>query len=92
MMQRTNVSGISPQFSGILHVTIVSSCLQGVDVLRELRSASKLCGLPPVVAMTANTSDQDRRLCASAGFHSVLSKPFLVSHLQAALQGCELSV
>jgi CheY-like chemotaxis protein len=57
-----------------------------VDVLRELRSASRLCGLPPVIAATGNTSQHDRGRYEAAGFVGVLGKPFSLEDLRRVMK------
>ncbi len=64
----------------------------GVDVLVELRGKfnGKNCAssLPPVVAMTGNTSLSDLETYKAVGFVHVLGKPFDNDGLKAALRVC----
>jgi CheY-like chemotaxis protein len=60
----------------------------GVDVLVELKKkfANSVPPLPPVVAMTGNTSLQDMMMYKDAGFVHLLGKPFDNEGLKTALR------
>ena len=62
----------------------------GVDVLVDLTKKFKNSGLPlpPVVAMTGNTSLTDMMTYKAAGFVHLLGKPFDNDALVAALKAC----
>ena len=67
-----------------------SLCL--ATALRLLATLRCVTGLPPVVAMTGNTSLSDMLLYQSAGFAHLLGKPFDADGLCAALRVCVKSV
>ncbi len=48
--------------------------MDGLSATRALRSNSALASIP-VIAMTANASNEDRQLCAESGMNDFLSKP-----------------
>jgi two-component system sensor histidine kinase/response regulator len=48
--------------------------MDGVTATREMRTITALAGLP-IVAMTANAMEQDRRRCMDAGMNDFLVKP-----------------
>jgi PAS domain S-box-containing protein len=48
--------------------------MDGVTATRELRKIARLDSLP-IVAMTANAMEQDRRKCMDAGMNDFLAKP-----------------
>jgi CheY-like chemotaxis protein len=54
-------------------------------VLFDLKQSEKLCGLPPVVAMTGNTSQQDKDRYKQVGFLDTLGKPFSADNLRVLL-------
>lgn len=58
-----------------------------LDGLAATRAIRALPGgaLVPVVALTANASDEDRRACAAAGMDDVLPKPMDVQELHRTL-------
>ncbi len=58
--------------------------MDGVEATRELRGIPRLAGLP-IVAMTANAMEQDRRKCMDAGMNDFLVKPIEPADLWAVL-------
>ncbi|MBL0316272.1 MAG: response regulator [Flavobacteriales bacterium] len=55
----------------------------GVDATKEIRS--RLVHQPYIIAMTANTFDDDRDKCAEAGMNDFLAKPFEPEQLKSIL-------
>ena len=60
--------------------------MDGMEATRQIRRFTHLNNLP-VVAMTANASEDDRLRCAEAGMDEFLTKPFQPSHLYDKLSG-----
>ena len=62
--------------------------LDGAEATRLLRSREAAYGSPrtPVVALTANALDDDRRSCMEAGFDAYLAKPFDFRELAATIE------
>jgi signal transduction histidine kinase/CheY-like chemotaxis protein len=62
--------------------------LDGAEATRLLRSREAVYGSPrtPVVALTANALDDDRRSCMEAGFDAYLAKPFDFRELAATIE------
>ncbi|HVZ44529.1 MAG TPA: response regulator [Ramlibacter sp.] len=58
--------------------------MDGLAATREMRRDPRLAHLP-VVAMTANAMEADRRRCAEAGMNDYVVKPIDPNDLQAAL-------
>ena len=58
--------------------------MDGVTATREIRKLPGLAGLP-IVAMTANAMEQDRRKCMDAGMNDFLVKPIDPADLTAIL-------
>ncbi|MES2939838.1 MAG: response regulator [Pseudomonadota bacterium] len=59
--------------------------MDGVTATREIRRQARFDHLP-VVAMTANAMERERRLCAEAGMDGYLAKPIDLDALAAVLQ------
>jgi len=70
------------QFDLIL-MDIMLPEMNGFEVTEKIRSFENEQGLTPVpiVALTANTLDNDREKCISAGMNEYLSKPFTADQL-----------
>ena len=61
--------------------------IDGLEVTRQLRSgvAGPLNCRVPVVALTANAFEQDRRQCMEAGMDDFLTKPVVAAELERAV-------
>jgi len=60
--------------------------LDGLDATRAIRALPGAAGRVPIVAMTANARDEDRRACLEAGMDDFVSKPIDLAALQAAME------
>jgi CheY-like chemotaxis protein len=58
--------------------------LDGLEATRRLRRLPGMERLP-VIAMTANAFDEDRRRCLDAGMNDFISKPFMPDELYATM-------
>ncbi len=61
--------------------------MDGIEATRRIRAMGGQLASVPIVAMTANASDEDRRLCDDAGMSAFQSKPITVARLAAILEG-----
>jgi len=61
--------------------------LDGMQATRQIRAWELLHGRPrcPIIAVTANVFEEDRRACESAGMDGFISKPVMVADLQRVL-------
>ena len=60
--------------------------MSGLQATEEIRRRERVSGhRTPIVALTANSTVEDRRACLDAGMDEVLSKPISIPKLRAAL-------
>ncbi|MFB2553525.1 ATP-binding protein [Ensifer soli] len=59
--------------------------LDGIEATRRIRASPGPNRAVPIVAMTANASDDDRRLCQEAGMTGFQSKPVTMQQLRAVI-------
>ncbi len=57
----------------------------GLDVARRIRALPPPAGSVPIIALTANASADDERMCREAGMNGVLDKPVALPELLDAL-------
>jgi CheY-like chemotaxis protein len=60
--------------------------LDGLEATRQIRAAEGKGTHVPIVAMSANASKGYRELCLAAGMNDYISKPVVLSALQAAVE------
>ena len=73
--------------AGLILMDIQMPVMDGCTATEEIRRWEAASGLArrPIVALTANVFEEDRRHCLAAGMDEVLSKPILFEALQATL-------
>lgn len=62
--------------------------LDGIEAARRMRAIPGKPADLPIIAMTANASDDDRRLCAEAGMTDFQSKPVTMKQLRKIIGRC----
>ena len=68
----------------LLILDIMLPGMNGYEITREIRKLEKETGIEkqvPIIAITANTLDNDREKCIEAGMNEYLSKPFTAEQL-----------
>ena len=65
--------------------------MDGIEATRLIRDAEKSKPQTPIIAMTANASDDDRRLCAEAGMSGFQSKPVSLQQLRGIIEALDPS-
>lgn len=62
--------------------------MDGYEATRQIRAgkAGTAAATLPIIAMTANTSDQDRQLCLDAGMTDFTTKPIIPEEIFAAIE------
>jgi signal transduction histidine kinase/CheY-like chemotaxis protein len=61
--------------------------MDGLEATRAIRATSRHNNLP-IIAMTANATQQERERCISAGMNDFITKPFDLKRLYNALTQC----
>ncbi len=60
--------------------------MDGIEATRKIRAGTNASSRTPIVAMTANASEADQRLCAEAGMSDFRSKPVSIASLRSLLE------
>ena len=60
--------------------------MDGFEATRQIRKLSNSVGALPIIAVTANTSDEDRRKCRECGMDDFLEKPISYQVLSASIE------
>lgn len=69
--------------------------MNGFEITQKIREHEKEKGVVkpvPIIAVTANTLDNDREKCLSAGMNEYLPKPFTAQDLYRKIEECSTSV
>jgi signal transduction histidine kinase/CheY-like chemotaxis protein len=84
--------GERPRFDVIL-MDIKMPGLDGCEAARAIRRAEAERGArpTPIIALTANAMDADRRACLAAGIDEFLTKPFDLARLAEAIDAVRLA-
>ena len=76
------VSSSPPEYYDLILMDISMPRMDGLEATRKLRQRG--CSLP-IIAMTANVSEQDRNAAMEAGMNAFAEKPIFIDKLFAAL-------
>lgn len=60
--------------------------MDGIEATRRIIAEGCHCAATPIIAMTANASDDDRRRCIEAGMAGFESKPVTIERLRSVIQ------
>ena len=72
----------------LILMDIMMPVMDGLEATREIRKiekAHKLSEYTPIIAVTANTLDNDREKCLSWGMDEFIAKPFDMNQLNEIL-------
>ncbi|KOH43062.1 response regulator [Sunxiuqinia dokdonensis] len=64
--------------------------LEATVKIRELETENNLSNRTPIIALTANTMDNDRDKCISYGMDEFMAKPFDIEKLNQIFQDLEI--
>ena len=86
---REAIQALETQFFDVILMDLQMPIMGGEDAVRHIRSSGKHYAHVPVVAMTANAMEQDRKACFDVGFSAFLTKPLkrneLISTIDAVV-------
>jgi len=69
----------------LVFMDLVMPGMSGYEAARAIRAMPGPAGAMPIVALTANTADEDRERCIAAGMNDMLGKPVRSAELLAAV-------
>ena len=64
---------------------IMMPVMNGLDATRAIRNSNRPDSSIPIIAMTANAYEEDKRECISAGMDEHISKPLEEKEIMAAI-------
>ncbi|NNC36557.1 MAG: response regulator [Acidimicrobiales bacterium] len=79
------IQALDAQFFDIVLMDLQMPILGGNDAVRMIRNSAKHYSNVPIVAMTANAMDEDRKRCFAIGFDAFLAKPLKRGELISAI-------
>jgi len=70
----------------VILMDIMMPVMDGLEATVKIREEEKICGIKertPIIALTANTMDNDREKCISYGMDDFMAKPFDIEKLKS---------
>lgn len=80
------VEAVAQQSFDLILMDMQMPRMDGIEATRLIRVAETCKPCTPIMAMTANASDDDRRLCAEAGMTGFQSKPVSLQQLRGIIE------
>ncbi|MBA4407863.1 MAG: response regulator [Bacteroidota bacterium] len=77
----------------VILMDIMMPVMDGLEAtvkIREIENENNLKSRTPIIALTANTMDNDREKCISYGMDEFMAKPFDIERLKSIF--CELNI
>ena len=83
------VAASAPDYYDLVLMDIQMPVMDGHEATRKIRSLeNKVLAKVPVVAMTANAFDEDRKAAKECGMNGFISKPINMQEVVQALRMC----
>ena len=86
---RSAVSAVSTSCYDVVLMDVQMPVMDGFEAAGEIRAleeSGEIAGPVPIIALTANAMQGDRKRCLAAGMDDYLSKPFTPEQLQEVIQ------
>lgn len=83
------ISEVKSNSFDLILMDIMLPEMDGFEITEEIRKYEKEADIKtqvPIIALTANTLDNDREKCIQAGMNDYLAKPFTAQELIAVIQ------
>lgn len=87
------VEKFSTDFFDVILMDIMMPVMDGFEATKKIREIEKSRAAlrsTPIIALTANTMDNDKEKCISHGMNDFLAKPFDIVKLQSVFQELEI--
>ena len=75
-----------PFFYNLILMDIMMPVMNGLEATRAIRSSGRSDSSIPIIAMTANAYEEDKKECIEAGMNEHIAKPLEESEIMAAIR------
>ena len=75
-----------PFFYNLILMDIMMPVMNGLEATRAIRSSGRSDSSVPIIAMTANAYEEDKKECIEAGMNEHIAKPLEESEIMAAIR------
>ena len=79
------VDAVKAKHYDLIFMDIQMPEMDGYEATRQIRALGPVASSIPIVAITANTQDGDRKACIAAGMNDYIAKPFVKKQLARLL-------
>ena len=75
-----------PFYYNLILMDIMMPVMNGLEATRAIRSSGRSDYSVPIIAMTANAYEEDKKECIEAGMNEHIAKPLEESEIMAAIK------
>ncbi len=76
---------LDQQFYNIILMDVQMPQMDGITATKKIRNSACTKSQPYIIALTANTSKEDRENCFNAGMNDYIRKPIIINELVTVL-------